>query len=256
MALRVARIPYLHAEPFYCDMERRGLVLYEMVPSAVAAALLDGEIDAGLVPVVDGWRYADRLQPVAGFCIATVQRSSHIFLYANQPIDTLSAMRIGVTSEAVTAVRLLDMLLQVRYGQQPSTFVTLQDTYDAFLLIGNDGVRRRGGERGYAHTYDLGAEWHAWTGLPLVTSRWMARQDIDPKAFAVLQDTLYVGLEVGVDAIYRIGEPRDELRMMPRDITRYIRHFRYFLKTAELQALEQFQAYMLPLEADRAPAQG
>ena len=52
MTLRVGRIPYLHAEPFYVDMERRGLVLYEMVPSALAGAVTDGDIDAGPIPVV------------------------------------------------------------------------------------------------------------------------------------------------------------------------------------------------------------
>ena len=67
MALRVGRIPYLHAEPFYFDMERRGIVLYEMVPSALATAVTDGEIDAGPVPVVDCFRLADSLLPVGGF---------------------------------------------------------------------------------------------------------------------------------------------------------------------------------------------
>ena len=74
MPLRVGRIPYLHAEPFYFDMERRGIVLYEMVPSALATALTDGEIDAGPVPVVDCFRLADSLQPVAGFCHASENR--------------------------------------------------------------------------------------------------------------------------------------------------------------------------------------
>lgn len=249
MPLRVARIPYLHAEPFYFDMERRGLVLYEMVPSLVTAALLEGEIDAGLVPVVDSWRYSDRLQPVASFCIAIVQRSGHIFLYSHAPIETLAAARIGLSHEATTSKHLLDVLLRVQHGQAPSTYVALDEPYDAFVLTGNDGLRRRGGTRGYAHTYDLGAEWYAWTHLPLVTARWMVRSDVEPRALAVLQDTLYVGLEAGVDAIYRINEPRDEIAMMPRDITRYIRNFRYFMKTTELQALERLQAYVQALEA-------
>lgn len=249
MPLRVARIPYLHAEPFYVDMERRGLVLHELVPSMVATALLDGEVDAGLVPVVDVGRCGDRLQPVAGFCIATVQRTGHIFLYSHAPIDTLAGARIGVSREAATSVRLLDVLLRVQHGLAPSTYVGLDETYDAFVLVGNDGLRRRIGTRGYAHMYDLGAEWYAWTRLPLVTARWMVRSDVDPRALAVLQDTLYVGLEVGVDAMYGIREPRDEIGMLPRDIARYIRNFRYFMKTTELQALERLQQHLQELEA-------
>jgi predicted solute-binding protein len=94
----------------------------------------------------------------------------------------------------------------------------------------------------------LGAEWHAWTGLPFVFSRWVVRQDTDPKAIALLQDTLYVGLEVGVEALYGITEPREDLLMLPRDITRYIRNFRYYIGTSEQQALDLFRHYLQRLE--------
>ncbi len=248
MILRVGRIPYLHAEPFYFDMERRGIVLYEMVPSALAAAVTDGEIDAGPVPVVDCFRLADTLQPVAGFCVATTQKTGSIFLYSTKPMSELRDARIGVTDEASTAVRLLDVLLRVQHQVQPAAYVSLQDTYDAFLLIGNDGLRRRGGTRGFAYTYDLGTEWHAWTGLPFVFSRWVVRQDVDSTARALLQDTLYVGLEAGVDALYGIAEPREDLLMLPRDIARYIRNFRYYIGTSEQQALDLFRHYLQRLE--------
>ena len=244
MALRVGRIPYLHAEPFYFDMERRGIVLYEMVPSALAAAIENGEIDAGPVPVVDCFRLQDSLQPVAGFCIATAQKTGSIFLYSTKPMTELHDARIGVTDEASTASRLLDVLLRVQHQVQPAAYVSLQEANDAFLLIGNDGLRRRGGVRGFSHTYDLGTEWHAWTGLPFVFSRWVVRKDVDPKAIALLQDTLYVGLEVGVEVLYGISEPREDLLMLPRDIARYIRNFRYYIGTSEQQALDLFRHYL------------
>jgi len=244
MTLRVGRIPYLHAEPFYCDMERRGLVLYEMVPSALAGAITDGDIDAGPIPVVDCFRLAESLQPIAGFCVATVRTTGSIFLYSTKPMIELHSARIGVTDEAATASQLLDVLLRVKYQVQPPAYVSLQETYDAFLLIGNDGLRRRGGARGFAYTYDLGEEWHAWTGLPFVFARWMVRKDVDPKALALLQDTLYVGLEVGVDALYGISEPREDLLMLPRDIARYIRGFRYYIGTSEQKAIDQFRHYL------------
>jgi chorismate dehydratase len=244
MTLRVGRIPYLHAEPFYCDMERRGLVLYEMVPSALAGAITDGDIDAGPIPVVDCFRLAESLEPVAGFCVATVRTTGNVFLYSTKPMTELHSARIGVTDEAATASQLLDVLLRVKYQVQPAAYVSLQETYDAFLLIGNDGLRRRGGARGFAYTYDLGEEWHTWTGLPFVFSRWMVRKGVDPKALALLQDTLYVGLEVGVDTLYGIAEPREDLLMLPRDIARYIRGFRYYIGTSEQKAIDQFRHYL------------
>src|SRR6266446_1645300 len=248
MTLRVGRIPYLHAEPFYVDMERRGLVLYEMVPSALSGAITDGDIDAGPIPVVDCFRLADSLQPVAGFCVATVRTAGSVFLYSTKPMTDLHAARIGVTDEAATSSQLLDVLLREKYQVQPAAYVSLQETYDAFLLIGNDGLRRRGGARGFAHTYDLGEEWHDWTGLPFVFSRWMVRKGVDPKALALLQDTLYVGLEVGVDTLYGIAEPREDLLMLPRDIAKYIRGFRYYIGTSEQKAIDQFQHYLQQLD--------
>jgi chorismate dehydratase len=132
-------------------------------------------------------------------------------------------------------------LLRGKYGIQPQAYVPLQTGYDAFLLVGNQGLRQRLGTPGFPHTYDLGEEWHTWTGLPFVFSRWMARQDLDPKDLALLKDTLYVGLEEGVDALYHLSEPREELLMLPRDIVRYIQGLRYYIRLAEQQAIEQFR---------------
>ena len=186
------------------DMERRGIKLYEMVPSAVTAAAMHGEIDAGPLPLVDCFRLADRWQPVAGFCVATLQQAGSVFLYSTKPIAELDGAHIGIMDEASTAPRLLDVLLRGKYRVQPQAYVPLQAGHDAFLLIGNQGLRQRLGMPGFPYTYDLGAEWHTWTGLPFVFSRWMARQDIEPKDLALLKDTLYVGLEEGVNALYHL----------------------------------------------------
>src|SRR5262249_33092930 len=137
MALRIGHVPYLHAEPFYFDMARRGMALYECVPSAVATAAAGGAIDAGPVPLVDGFRLEDRFEPVAGFCIASVQRTGSSLLYSTKPITALAGAHIGVTDEAATALRLLDVLLRVKYQVQPAAYEPLQAAHDAFLLIGN-----------------------------------------------------------------------------------------------------------------------
>ena len=59
MVMRVGRVPYLHIEPFYFDMVRRGIELQEMSPSAVVAAVEHDEIDAGPNPswlTVSTWK--------------------------------------------------------------------------------------------------------------------------------------------------------------------------------------------------------
>jgi chorismate dehydratase len=229
-------------------MARRGIELREMVPSVLASAADQGTIDAGPIPVVDCDRLAERFQPVAGFCVACVKQAGSLFLYSTKPIEALQGAHIGITDEAATAPRLLHVLLRLKYQVQPAAYVSLDAPHDAFLLIGNRGLRQRRGAPGFPHTYDLGAEWHAWTGLPFVFSRWMVRKDADPKAVALLEDTLYVGLEEGVNVLYRLTEPREDLLMLPREVAAYVQSLRYHIGLSEQRAIDQFQHYLRQLD--------
>jgi len=48
---------------------------------------------------------------------------------------------------------------------------------DAVLLIGDRAMRAC--LPGFAHAYDLGQEWHDWTGLPFVYAFWAVREGAD-----------------------------------------------------------------------------
>jgi chorismate dehydratase len=229
-------------------MARRGIELSETVPRALVAAAERGAIDAGPMPLADCFRLEDRFQPVAGFCVASVKRAGSVFLYSTRPIAELQGARIGITEEASGAPRLLQVLLGLKYGLQPDAYVSLQAPHEAFLLIGNQALRQRFGTPGFPHTYDLGQEWQVWTGLPYVFSRWMVRKDIAPKDLALLTDTLYVGLEEGVNALYRLSDPREDLLMLPRDIITYIQGLRYYIGTSEQRAIDRFRHYLRRLD--------
>ena len=90
----------------------------------------------------------------------------------------------------------------------------------------------------------LGEEWNQWTGLPFVFSRWMARKDMDHEEAALLEDTLYVGLEDGVDGLYHLSEPRAQLLMLAKDIMEYIQGFRYFIGYSEQKSIDKFREYL------------
>ena len=119
MTIRVGRLPYVSSEPFYFDMERRGIELHSMPPSAVSAAAEAGEIDAGPVPLADCGRLEDRFRPLSGFCIGTKTRAGSVILHVTRPIEDLAGARIGVTGDASTALRLLQLLLSLKYQVQP-----------------------------------------------------------------------------------------------------------------------------------------
>jgi predicted solute-binding protein len=244
MTMKVGHIPDLEYEPWYFEMARRGIETSAMVPSQLAAAVAAGEIDAGPVPLADCFRLEDRIQPVSGFCLACARRAGNLFLYAKRPVEQLKDARIGISDETSTPLRLLQVLLSLKYRVQPEAYVTLQEPYDAFLLAGNRALRQRWGAQGYPYTYDLGEEWYRWTGLPFVAARWVVRQGLPPGDVAVLEDALYVGMEDGMDALYHQSEPRNDLRMRPRDIVEYLDGLRYFIGMSEQKAIDQFRQYL------------
>jgi chorismate dehydratase len=239
--MKIGRIPYLSCEPFYFDMTRRGMVLHDVEPSALADAVIRGDIDAGPVPLADCFRLSEQCRFLSGFCLATIRRARSVLLHARRPIEALSGARIGIPGEAATSFLLLQILLALKYQVQPVAYVTLADANDAVLLIGNEGLRQRGGIEEYPHTYDLGEEWYQWTGLPFVFARWMVRKDLDRKAVAVIEDALYVGLQDWADGLFRSAESRRDVLMHPRDLLEYTQGLRYFIGVTEQRAIDRFR---------------
>jgi chorismate dehydratase len=248
MALKVGRIPYLSCEPFYFDMERRGIVMYDMAPSALAEAAARGEIDAAPIPLAECVRLDGHFRFLSGFCLATIRRAGSVVLHSKVPMPELSASRVAISGEAATSSLLLKVVLALKYHVHPAAYVTMDDAYDAFLLIGSEGLRQRHGVWGYPHTYDLGEEWYRWTGLPFVFARWMVRKTLDRKDVAILEDMLYVGLQDWADGIFRSSESRDNVLMHPRDILEYTQGIRYFLGVPEQRAIDLFGRHVEQLQ--------
>ncbi len=236
-------------EPFYFDTERRGMQLVDTMPHQAVHDIEQGNIDAALVPLVDTFGKEDVLQPVGGFCIASTDRSGSVLLYSKAPVEELDGARIALLEESRSSTKLMEVLLKLKYGVQAGEYVGPRDDNDAFLVMGDRGLRQRRGARGYDHRYDLGEEWYGWTRLPFVYARWMARQGIDPQRLAVLEDTLYVGLEDGVDHLYHISEPRENLLMLPRDVVEYVQGIRFYLGMTEQKSIRTFRDYLEQMES-------
>lgn len=247
MTLRIGRLLSLHAEPCYTALPRPGMTCVELSPSAMAAASVQGTIDAGPIPLVACAGLQDTFEPVAGFCIASVQPTGCCLLHATRPLTALGGAHIAVPDEAATSRQLLRILLRHHAQVQPPAYVSRQVAHDAVLLTGHAALRQRLGGPDFPYTYDLGALWHDWTGLPLVWARWLVRKTVPPAAKAQLAEALYLGLEDGVERFCQLATPRPDLRMLPRDIVTYIQGFRYFIGRAEQQAIETLEQYLQQL---------
>ena len=90
----VGRVTDLNFEPFYIDMERRGIILQDVKLADVPQALRDGEINAGPVSLVDSFTLEDICNPVAGFCLSASNKAGSNLLYSKKPIEELSLIHI------------------------------------------------------------------------------------------------------------------------------------------------------------------
>ena len=156
----------------------------------------------------------------------------------------MSGGRIALGDGDATSVSLLQVLLTLKHKVRRETFVEMQSEHDAFLLTGNQALRRRPRARGFPHRYDLGEEWRAWTGLPFVFSRWMASAAMERRDFVALEDALFVGQEDWLNNLYKATRPRDDLLMLPREVLGYVQGLRFFIGVPEERAIALFQEKM------------
>src|SRR5262249_34519255 len=137
------------------------------VPSRLADLLDQGRLDVALIPVIEYFR-SGRYSLVPGISIASDGPVLSVTLFSRVPWSQIR--RVALDEGSRTSAALTQVLLRKRYGLAPEV-VPLplsapaeEADADAVLLIGDRAMRAC--LPGFAHAFDLGQEWHDWTGLP------------------------------------------------------------------------------------------
>ena len=232
----------------YFDMDKRGIEVVDLPPNEMTAAISDGRLQGGLVPLVDTFDLDDSMRTVSGFCVAVIAQAVSVNLHSKTPIEELSGCGIAIPQEAPTAIKLAQVLLTVKHGAKPRSYVTQDDPHEARLLVGNLGLRHRRGLRDFPNTYDLGEEWRQWTGLPFVFARWVVRNDLERQDAIVIEDSLYTSLQDWADGLYRVSGPSDRVPIHPQEIHQYTQGLRYFMGVPEEKSVALFQEYVTRLD--------
>jgi chorismate dehydratase len=239
--LRVGCLPYLNSEPFFAYLE--GVERVSMMPRALGAVMARGELDAGLVSLADALAMGDALRRLP-FGIATPGATGSVLFFTRKPLAALHGATIGITGETSTSVRLLRLLLEHRHGVKDVRWTTVPeatDATDAILVIGDEALRRRGRSSGFASCIDLGAEWHAWTGLPAVFAVWVVRRTVSDEARAKLQAAIDEALTRGLANLDAIAARRHgDTGISESEVVSYLTNFIYRFGPAELRAIEEF----------------
>ena len=180
--LRVGAVNYLNSKPLIERLTDFApeIVLSLDLPSRLADRMAEGELDVGLIPTIEYFR-GDGYTFVPNIAIASRGPVLSVTLFSRVPWSEIRSVSLDDGSR--TSSTLTRILLAKRYGIHPTYRQLSIDaaaeevTTDAVLLIGDRAMRAC--LPGFRHAYDLGDEWTAWTGLPMVYALWAVRGGVE-----------------------------------------------------------------------------
>lgn len=182
------------------------------IPSACAARLARGEVDAGLIPSVEAARIPG-VRIVRGVGIASKERVRSVLLASTKPLEDVKTVALDSSSRSSAAM--VRILFEDLIGARPEFHEAAPDLsemlrhYDAGLLIGDPALTA---DLSGLHVLDLAEGWRRLTGLPFVFAIWAVRPGIAPEPFLWSRDYAKRHFAEILDAAaVRTGRSRDGL---------------------------------------------
>jgi chorismate dehydratase len=180
--IRIGAVNYLNTKPLIYQLDRLApqAQLSLDLPSRLADQLAAGQLEVGLIPVIEYFR-AQRYTIVPEIAIGSRGPVLSVTLFSRKPWPEIRRVYLDIGSR--TSAALTQVLLRHRYGIVPETVQLPMEVdpqgldTDAVLLIGDRAMRAC--LPGYTYAYDLGEEWYDWTGLPFVFAVWAVRPGVD-----------------------------------------------------------------------------
>jgi chorismate dehydratase len=255
---RVCAVSYLNTVPLVWGLQhspevglRNTFDLRFALPSACADQLASGKADIGIVPVIEMARQGLEYCPGTGIACHGPVRS--ILLISKVPYREIRTL--ATDSGSRTSMMLAQVILAEKFGVRPQVFSHPADLEemlgkaDAALLIGDAALRVDPANLPY-ETLDLGAEWVAMTGLPMVFAVWAGRKEAirEPYDRIFLESCRY-GLE-HMDDIVAAEAPG---RQFPPDVVRrYLtQHIVFELGERDYEGMRLYIRHALAIDRDR-----
>ena len=220
--------------------QRSDVQLRFEIPSECAQIVGRGESTIGLVPVAEISR--QRMDVVPGYGIACHGAVRSILLISRRPVRQIKTL--ATDSSSRTSVQLARVVLREVYGVKPEIVSrapqldSMLRECDAALLIGDSALVLDPYKLPF-EVLDLGAEWYALTGLPMVFALWAGRVSGRMEQLSSIVDG---SCQFGCEHINDIVELEHERRCVSRELayeylTRYIH---YQIGDTEWRGLEAF----------------
>lgn len=200
---RLGHIQFINCLPLYYGMVKNDVLLdVDLVranPADLARMLLADELDLAPVPAIEYARHADELVLLPDIAISSNGEVQSILLVSKVDPAELSGRTVALAANSRTSQVLARILLRKRWGvtpryvEMPPDLPAMMRDADAALLIGDEAIRAYWEPPADLLTFDLGAEWKSWTGLPFVFAVWAVRRafaESQPDAVRAVADAL------------------------------------------------------------------
>ncbi len=241
--IRVASVHYLNAAPLTWGFEhgavRRSVHLSRHAPSRIPDLLVSGEVDVGLIPSIE-YQRVDGLELLPGMGVGSNRRARSVLLVSSRPMESIRSIALDRSSR--TSAALLQIVLAhrgvtgVAFSERPPALRDMLADHDAALIIGDPALTC---DTSGLRVRDLGAEWHAITGLPFVFAVWAKRTvTYLPEGAGPFLASLQEGL-AHIDEI--AGAMAAPLGLPARSLQEYLRvDLHYDLGERETRAMDLF----------------
>ncbi|MBI1803383.1 MAG: aminofutalosine synthase MqnE [Ignavibacteriae bacterium] len=243
----VGKIPYLNSVPFYHHFEKRQFKILPIVPRRMGLLEDKAQIIAGPFSLMDYFRQEESLE-LLPFCIATRDQVKSVMLFSKEGWLDLNGKIIGITDDTATSVRLLQVLLEKKYGvkatlERMHAGVNDCSKFDAVLLIGDEALHRnKHGLAGFELVFDLAKEWYDWKKLPFVFAVWAMKKPLPEKTKQELSSLIERSLDMSEEHFGEIGELHGKrIGLERKDVEEYLEGFSYRLGEREREAMREFR---------------
>ena len=237
---RIGVVSYFNTQPLLLGIEKADFLskieLVKDYPAKVAQALIDGQIDIGLVPVAITPLLSNP-HIVSDFCIGTKTKVASVAIFSKVPMEQIESIYLDYQSR--TSVQLALILLK-EFWKKDIQFLQAEEGYiqkiagtTAGVIIGDRALANL---TEFEYVYDLGEAWIEYTGLPFVFAAWMSNQPI-PDDFKTLFNN------ANAYGVAHIGEVLDQLpaRTHSYDMeTYYTKNIEYRLTDTMQQGMQLF----------------
>jgi len=240
--LRLSIVYYLNSLPlswgFIHGKQEDFFELDFSPPSRCADLLAQGEVDVGLIPVIEYQRISG-LKIIPGLAVASKNNVRSVLLVSKVPFQQIKSLAADTSSR--TSVCLLRILLQNKLKTEPmlrSCPPNLSEMLvhnDAALIIGDVALKAK--TEGL-FVYDLAAEWRSQTGKPFVFAFWAVRTAAGPCSSLPFVESF----EFGKTRLSDIAQEQSrKLDLSEEEIQNYLtRNIDYSLDEENLEGLNLF----------------